>query len=442
MISSEKLTSMMTEFDSLPSNKLLTNVISSNPISKLNSVTEKNQTYNPVYNVSVTPHLKVTNQKSSGRCWLFAALNVVRREMCVKYNLSNFEFSQSYLFFWDKLERMNYNLECIIKTKDEDVNSQLVQHLLDDPSCDGGQWDMITNLVNKYGLVPKCVYQESHHSSNSRELNAVLKKKFREYAHNLRESDSPHELKDVYVSEVYKLLCYFLGKPPVKFDWEYVDKDNNYHKIDNQTGLTFYQSHVPFSFNDYVCLVNDPRREHPYHKTYTVKYLGNVLDGNKVKYLNLPIKRIKHLTLETLKKNKSVWYGCDVGQFLNRVNCRMDRSHTHYLDLLGLSFDLDKETRIRYRDSLMTHAMVITGANTSSTSCLDDGEKVNSWEVENSWSTNGPAGGYYSMSDDWFDEYVYEVAIHKNMLSEEEKALLTMDYHKELNPWDPMGSLA
>ena len=235
MISSEKLTSMMTEFDSLPSNKLLTNVISSNPISKLNSVTEKNQTYNPVYNVSVTPHLKVTNQKSSGRCWLFAALNVVRREMCVKYNLSNFEFSQSYLFFWDKLERMNYNLECIIKTKDEDVNSQLVQHLLDDPSCDGGQWDMITNLVNKYGLVPKCVYQESHHSSNSRELNAILKKKFREYAHNLRESDSPHELKDVYVSEVYKLLCYFLGKPPVKFDWEYVDKDNKYHKIVNQT---------------------------------------------------------------------------------------------------------------------------------------------------------------------------------------------------------------
>ena len=120
----------------------------------------------------------------------------------------------------------------------------------------------------------------------------------------------------------------------------------------------------------------------------------------------------------------------------------MDRSHTHYLDLLGLSFELDKETRIRYRDSLMTHAMVITGANTSTTSCLDDGEKVNSWEVENSWSTNGPAAGYYSMSDDWFNEYVYEVAIHRDMLNEEEKGLLLEDFHKELNPWDPMGSLA
>ena len=135
-----------------------------------------------------------------------------------------------------------------------------------------------------------------------------------------------------------------------------------YHKITNLTGLSFYKNHVPFDFNDYVCLVNDPRKEHPYHKLYTVKFLGNVVDGKKVRYLNLPIERIKQLTLETLKDNKSVWYGCDVGQFLNRSNCRMDRSNVNYLNLLGLTFDLDKEQRIRYRDSLMTHAMVITGA--------------------------------------------------------------------------------
>jgi bleomycin hydrolase len=442
MLNNNKLSTIRSNYENNNKNNLVSNILFSNPLSKLSNLSEKNQTYNPVYNVSVKPHLKVTNQKSSGRCWLFAALNVVRREMCDKYKLDNFEFSQSYLFFYDKLERMNYNLECIIKTKEEDVNSQLVQHLLDDPSCDGGQWDMITNLVNKYGLVPKCAYKESYHSSSSRELNMILKKKFREYAHNLRESKNPSELKEKYISEVYRLLCYFLGKPPTNFDWEYVDKSNNYHKLSNQTPVSFYKNHVPFVFDDYVCLVNDPRKEHPYNKIYTVKYLGNVLDGYKVKYLNLPIERIKELTLKTLKTNKSVWYGCDVGQFLNKVNCRMDRANTNYLEVLDLSFELNKEERIRYRDSLMTHAMVITGANTSEGSCLENGEVVNSWEVENSWSKNGPADGYYSMSDNWFNEYVYEVAIHKDKLNENEKGLLDQEYHKELNPWDPMGSLA
>ena len=301
---------------------------------------------------------------------------------------------------------------------------------------------MITNLVNKYGLVPKCVYQESFHSSNSRELNMILQKKFREYAYNLRKSKSPQELKNNYISEVYKILCSFLGKPPSNFTWEYVDKSHKYNNIKNVTPVSFYRNHVPFDFNNYVCLVNDPRNEHPYYKTYTVKFLGNVLDGNKVKYLNLPINRIKELTLETLKSNKSVWYGCDVGQFLNKTNCTMDRDNINYLNLLDLSFNLTKEQRLRYRDSLMTHAMVITGANTTNANCLEDGVMVNRWEVENSWSKNGPADGYYSMSDNWFNEYVYEVAIHKDKLNDKEKELLNQEFHKELEPWDPMGSLA
>ena len=442
MLSQANLKSFERSFDSSKSNTVLSNIVSANALSKLNGVVSENQQYNPVYNVSVTPHLKVTNQKSSGRCWLFAALNVVRREMCEKYNLDNFEFSQSYLFFWDKLERMNYNLECIIKTKNEPVTSRLVQHLLDDPTCDGGQWDMVANLVNKYGLVPKCVYQESHHSSNSRELNAILKKKFREYAHQLRESEDPNEMKMHFMEQVYRVLCTFLGKPPSNFDWEYMDKSKKYNKVTAMTPVLFYKQMVPFNFDDYVCLVDDPRKEHPYYNTYSVKYLGNVVDGNKVKYLNLPIERIKKLTLDTLKSNKSVWYGCDVGQFLNRGTCRMDRSNVSHLDLLGLSFIMDKEQRLNYRDSLMTHAMVISGANTNEDNALETECSVNSWEVENSWSTNGPADGYYSMSDKWFNEYVYEVAIHKDMLNDQEKELLTGDVKEYFDPWDPMGSLA
>ena len=442
MLSQNNLSQFRNNFNGNKQNEILSNVISANGLSKLNGVVSENQQYNPVYNVSVKPHLKVTNQKSSGRCWLFAALNVVRREICDKHELDNFEFSQSYLFFWDKLERMNYNLECIIKTKSEPMSSRLVQHLLSDPTCDGGQWDMVTNLVNKYGLVPKCVYQESHHSSNSRELNGILTKKFREYAIQLRKADNVQEMKLGFMDEVYKILCYFLGQPPTNFDWEYVDKSKNYKKISNLTPLNFYKEHVPFNFNDYVCVINDPRQEHPYYKTYSVKYLGNVVDGNKVKYINLPINRVKELTLQTLKSNKSVWYGCDVGQYLNRATCRMDQDNVNSLELLGVTFNLNKEERINCRDSLMTHAMVITGANTVNNNVLNNEDSVNSWEVENSWSSGGPVDGYYSMSDKWFDEFVYEVAINKNLLNDEENELLEDDVKEEFDPWDPMGSLA
>jgi bleomycin hydrolase len=443
MISNEQINKYSNNFSSNEKNRLLSNIISSNALSKLSNNGKINRSLNNVYNISVKPHLPVTNQKSSGRCWLFAALNVVRREMCEKYKLDNFEFSQSFLFFWDKFERMNYNMECIIKTKNEDVDSRIVQHLLNDPSCDGGQWDMITNLVNKYGLIPKSNYNESHHSSNSRELNMVLKKKFREYAWNLRVDKNPKALKEIYMEEVYKLLCLFLGEPPKTFNWEYNDKNKNYKIENNLNPLSFYKTMVPFNFDDYICVINDPRKEHPYYNIYSVKYLGNVIDGNKVKYLNLPISRIKELVLTSLKRNKSVWYGCDVGQFLNKTNCRMDRDNSEYLNVLDLSFNLNKEQRLRYQDSLMTHAMVITGANTSgSVNCLEENDKVNNWEVENSWSSSGPSKGYYSMSDNWFNEYVYEVAIKKDLLNENEKGMLKSEFKKIFDPWDPMGSLA
>ena len=228
MISLNNIQKWRQNYDSDVNNQMLENIISNNPLNKISQVRDKCKDYKPLYNVSVKPHLKVTNQKSSGRCWLFAALNVIRREMVKKYDLSDFEFSQSYLFFWDKLERMNYNLECVIKTRNEPVDSQLVQHLLNDPTCDGGQWDMVVNLVKKYGLVPKTCYQETHHSSNSRELNAVLTKKFREYSYNLRQSNDTKTLKDTYMSEVFSILCKFLGKPPVSFNWEYVNKKDEY----------------------------------------------------------------------------------------------------------------------------------------------------------------------------------------------------------------------
>ena len=441
MITQAEIEQWRNDYNSDKTNYVLENVISNNSISKIDQVRKNNQSYDPVYNHNVKPEMSITDQKSSGRCWLFAALNVIRRQVATKYNLSDFELSQNYLFFWDKLERMNYNLECIIKTKAEPVDSRIVQHLLDDPTCDGGQWDMIANLINKHGLVPKSAYNESYHSSNSRDISMVLKKKFREYACLLRSSDSPQEDKKKYMKEVYGILCKFLGSPPTNFNWEFIDKDKKYNFIKNLTPITFYKEHCNFNVDDYVCLINDPRNE--YNKLYTVEYLGNVLDGNKVLYLNVDIQKIKDLTVKSIKANEAVWFGCDVGQNLCSSKCAMDFDQVDYLSLFNTGFSLDKKQRIQYRHSLMTHAMVFTGVNIQECeNCLEEQGVVKNWKVENSWGGRGSMKGYYSMSDQWFSEFTYEIAINKKYMSEEDLKLLESKEITTFPPWDPMGALA
>ena len=217
-ISTEQLDTFKTMTETDPTHKVLQNILTNNSLRSVSINRDTYQSYEHFYNITTKPDVKVTNQKSSGRCWLFAALNVVRRNMIEKYNLGDdFEFSQSYLFFWDKLERLNYGMNAIINTKGLELNSREVQHLLNDPTCDGGQWDMFCNLVEKYGLVPKSVYRETHHSSNSNEMNAILKSKFREYAKRLRASDSPQDLRETLLEEIYQILSKFLGTPPSKF---------------------------------------------------------------------------------------------------------------------------------------------------------------------------------------------------------------------------------
>ena len=442
--------------------KLLQNIITKNSITKLYTNRDVHQKYQHIFSNKVTPFAKATNQASSGRCWLFAGLNVIRRQMMEKYKLKDFEFSQNYLFFWDKLERFNYNLECIIETKNETLNSQLVQHLLTDPTCDGGQWDMVVNLIEKYGLVPKCVYNESYHSSNSDELNSILTKLFRNNAKILRESTNPRELKNNMVKEAYNILCKFLGTPPEIFDWIYEpyklsdstkeskeSKESNIPPviIKNLTPLSFYKEYVDFNCDDYVCLINDPRKEHPYNKMYTVKYLGNIVEGHKVRYLNLDINTMKQLVLNNIKNNTPVWFGCDVGKSLHNTECAMDFELTHHLQLLNIELSLTKEDRLNFKESLMTHAMVITGANIQknvSSITNTENETVDIWQIENSWSDKGPLQGYYTMTDKWFDEYVYEIVVHKKYLTPEQQELYKtgIENYTVLDTWDPMGSLA
>jgi bleomycin hydrolase len=388
---------------------------------------------------------KITDQKKSGRCWLFAGLNKLRYAIAQKLDLNlsekeGFELSQAYLMFWDKLEKANYFLESIIETRREKTDSRLVMWLLNDPMQDGGQWDMFINLVEKYGIVPQYVMPESFHSSDSSLMDKILNLKLRECSKVLREDLKEREERELRVKkegmikEFYALLCHFLGEPPKVFDFEYRDKKNNFHRDRNLTPLKFYKKYSSVKVSDYISIINAPTKDKPFGKTYTVKYLGNVKEGRKVLYLNLKIEELKELAISQLKDKEPVWFGCDVGQMLGTKAGIMDLDLYNYKEVLDISFDLSKADRLNYGDSLLTHAMVFTGVN-----LVED--SPNRWKVENSWGKDNGKNGFFVMSDEWFNQFMYQVVVNKKYLSEEFLAALEKT-PIELEPWDPMGSLA
>ncbi len=381
---------------------------------------------------------KITNQKSSGRCWLFAGLNTMRYEIMKKLNLETFELSQSYQMFYDKLEKANYFLESILATLDEPLSGRLVNHLLTAPVQDGGQWDMFVALVEKYGCVPKSVMPESFHSSNSGMMNKMLTLKLREDAMQLRamerDLDKQRAAKEEMLCEIYRMLCICLGEPPRAFDVSFRDKDKNFITERNITPLAFFEKYVGQALDDYVSIINAPTADKPYGKTYTVSFLGNVAGGRSIKYLNLPSDELKRMAIAQLKDGQPVWFGCDVGQMLMRDRGIMGMNTFDYDGVLGVHFGLDKAQRLDYGESMMTHAMVFLGVH------LVDGKPVR-WKVENSWSDKSGQDGYYLMTDAWFDEYNYQVVVNKKYLTDEQRAAFDQEPVK-LAPWDPMGSLA
>ena len=388
---------------------------------------------------------KITDQKKSGRCWLFAGLNKLRYAIAQKLDLNlsekeGFELSQAYLMFWDKLEKANYFLESIIETRREKTDSRLVMWLLNDPMQDGGQWDMFINLVEKYGIVPQYVMPESFHSSDSSLMDKILNLKLRECSKVLREDLKEREERELRVKkegmikEFYAILCHFLGEPPKVYDFEYRDTKNNFHRDRNLTPLKFYKKYSSVKVSDYISIINAPTKYKPFGKTYTVKYLGNVKEGRKVLYLNLKIEELKELAISQLKDKEPVWFGCDVGQMLGTKAGIMDLDLYNYKEVLDISFDLSKADRLNYGDSLLTHAMVFTGVN-----LVED--SPNRWKVENSWGKDNGKNGFFVMSDEWFNQFMYQVVVNKKYLSEEFLAALEKT-PIELEPWDPMGSLA
>ena len=385
---------------------------------------------------------KVTNQKSSGRCWMFACLNLLRVGAMKKMNLKDFEFSQNYTLFWDKFERANWTLEAIIETADLDVGDRTVSFLLSHPLDDGGQWNMAMNVIKKHGLVPKSAMPESESSSSTRRMNSVLWHMLRQGSKRLRDMlssgkslDEARAEKDNIMGEVWRILCIHLGTPPAKFDWQWKDKDNNFHRDGVLTPVEFAKKYVTLPLEEYVCLVNDPRKTSPYGSTFTVEHLGNVVNGEQVLYLNIEMDLMKKITQELLESGEPVWFGCDVGKMMQRELGLWDSDLYKFEEIYDVEFDLDKEGRLNYQQTQMTHAMLFTGVD------VVDG-KPRRWRVENSWGDKRSGRkGYYTMNDNWFDEFMFEIAAPKSMLPDELIAALDKE-PIVLPPWDPMGSLA
>ena len=384
--------------------------------------------------------LSAANQRASGRCWIFAATNVCREIIAKACNLDKFELSQSYLAFYDRLEKANYLLESVIELIDRDYDDRTLTFLLQNGVGDGGQWDMFVNLVNKYGLCPKNVYPETMTSSATRETAQLINfniRKFAAIAKNLYEKEGLEAVrkeKNALLDKFYVLLTNAYGVIPEKFDFEYTDKDGKYHLEKCFTPLSFKEKYLGNQLDDFVSLINAPTKSKPFGKTYTIEYLGNVVGGKIVTHLNVSMDRMKELILSQMRDDRIVWFGSDVGFYGDREEGVWDDGRFDLDSLTGLVLKMEKGESLDYHASQMNHAMCITGVSSKE-------GKPSKWKIENSWGTDRGKAGYYIMSASWFDQYVYQAVVDKKYLNKDElKALKEKPIM--LKPWDPMGSLA
>jgi len=403
------------------------------PNNLLSSVATPRQTLPVLFHREVEPSVKITNQKSSGRCWIFAGLNMLRRSVMEKEKLpSDFEFSQSYLFFWDKFERMNYYLILVNQwyLEGRKLDDRHLNYLLKEAFGDGGQWSMFVNLVRKYGLVDQRNYPESTHSSNSKGVNMVLTRMLRNYVTEVFNEKSPD--KEELLKKTFEVLVRFFGLPPKEFVFEY-KKDK---KVVSQkfTPVKFMEEFCQINPDNYVVLLHDPR--HEFNQVYSVEYLNNMEGGDKVKYLNLEMTRCLELTKSAIDGNQPVWFGSDVGQFFHHGDAVVDSSHFDYLGYLGLEDKMSKKDRIETAESIPGHAMVYVGYHENLAGEIDY------WKIENSWGSNGNYGGHLVASNQWFEDYTFNLVIPKSYLSSEEIEIWEREPKEDFPLWDPMGTLA
>ena len=381
----------------------------------------------------------ITDQKSSGRCWLFTGLNVLRAKMIDKYGLPGMEFSQSYLFFYDQLEKANLFLQGVIDTRELPFEDRKVDWLFSNPLSDGGQFTGVSNLVSKYGVVPAEAMPETYQANNTSQMANLLKLKLREDGLELRKAyekgsnkNALQKMKVAQLSEVYRMLALCLGEPVKEFEWTRCDKENNIVSRKTYTPKSFYDEFIGEDLeNNYVMIMNDPCRE--YGKVYEIDYDRHVYDGHNWLYINLPVERIKEMAIASIKDNVAMYFSCDVGKFLNRSKGVLDIANFDYESLMGVKFGMDKKERVQTHASGSSHAMTLIAVD------IVDGEPVK-WMVENSW---GPASGYKGcliMTDEWFNEYMFRLVVEKKYVPEDILKMLEQT-PEQLPAWDPMFSM-
>ena len=450
----EKLEEVKNEYLEKDVYTIARHALSNQKISSLSKKMEQTEFTRNHFSIDIKT-LPVADQKQSGRCWIFAGCNVLREKVAKKYKLDSFELSQNYISFYDKLEKCNYFLTSIIKLKDAPKGDRTRDFILQSGIEDGGQWDMFVNIVKKYGVVPKAVFPETFQSSNTAGINMILNRYVRKFAvqiENLNNMEDIENLQKEYMHNIYRCLCSAFGVPPTKFSFEYEskeekdNKENNddsnkneenekkYYLIKDITPKEFLEKFVGVDLDNYVSIINSPTEDKPFNKMYTVKYLGNVVEGNKVRYLNVEMDRLKEIVVNQLKDKEPVWFGSDCGQYADWDDGVWD-DETFDRDLLfQINTKLSKTQMLDTRDSAMNHAMVITGVNL-------DNDRPTKWKIENSWGDKVAHKGYYVASDSWFDKFVYQAVVDKKYLSAEELSNLESE-PIELEPWDPMGTLA
>ena len=434
----QELNSEMTPMMNAVSNNLLSSV----------AVNTSHITNNPyLFNHVTTPSLPITDQKSSGRCWLFATMNLLRvvahQTFKSSFNteIDKLEFSQSYVFFWDKFHRYQMNLNYYLEMLEEDNSAEYLRTFFNDPMGDGGQWDMAKAVVLHYGVVPKEVFPDSFHAKNTRGMNYILTNQLKNDCLELRNVSPPsrNELVKSMMQRVYNMLVSFLGTPPKPdqtFSWTFEGKVDGKKKVttwENMTPRTLLER-TGFKPNDYVSVINDPRENNPYMQRYVIKYLGN-MESRGVGWINLPIDRMKELSRDSIKANVPVWFGCDVGNNWDRSSGVHHPGIQDFTNVVGLNVaTLDKAKRLETFASLPNHAMMINGL-------FETNNMVKRWRIENSWGTKSGNSGHLLMTDEWYSEYVFQIVVRKDFLSDAEKAVLDSEPNT-IEPWDPLGTLA
>lgn len=435
-ISEKELNEIKSSYDSNDAYiKAVTNAVTNNDIKDLalnrQNIGKTDHSFKYKVNVS-----GITNQKSSGRCWMFTSYNIFRPKVIEKYNLKSFEYSTNYLYFMDILEKSNLFLEGIIETRALNIDDRKIEWLFYNVVGDGGVWNSFINLVDKYGLIPKEVMPETNSSENTRMMIRLIRRKLREDAMGLRSIKGTDDIlrkhKIEMLKDIYRLLAINLGEAPVKFNWRFTDKDGIISPVKKYTPKSFMKEILgDINFNDYIMFMDDPSK--PYYKLFEIEKDRNVIEGKNWKYINLPANEIKQFALKSIKDNEAMYFSCDVGKQLNKSEGLLDIDNYDYESLFGVKFDMTKRERILTRESGSTHGMALVGVD------VDEKGEITKWLLENSWGKTSGHNGYLTMTDRWFNEYMFRLVILKRFLDEKTVKILNQK-PIFLPPWDPMFS--